>query len=388
MSGLVITSAFSAIIKSFPNESVTKIQMLGTVPGLGTLVTTLFVGVLATRFSKKLLSLIGIFLIGLGGLLPIAFHSNVNLLLAFGVLMGVGLGFTTPIYPMLISIFFDGDDRVEMMGQSTAFSSLGSIIMVVGGSTLGAVDWTHTYYIFAITILVFFIVLFTLPNDHVPVQPTSAAGPAQKKPNTLEVVKKLNKYVFVIVGITLIMSMVYTIFQTNLSIILASKALGGTSAAGIVNAIGTVGGLITGFSMKYIKRLFKDNILVAGFASLMLTFILIRFAGSLAMAMVGSFLSGFAMATIMSTLPYYVSLVTSGAELAIAMSLFQFMNSLGSFFSPMVLGAFHISSGNDAFFVGIIASAVMGLFCLFGRVGKHVTKQGVQEKAKRSVVKD
>ncbi|MDC4187171.1 MFS transporter, partial [Loigolactobacillus coryniformis] len=70
MSALVITNAFSAIIAAFPNESVAKIQMLGTIPSLGTLLTTILVGILAVHIPKKILALTGVVLVGVGGLLP------------------------------------------------------------------------------------------------------------------------------------------------------------------------------------------------------------------------------------------------------------------------------------------------------------------------------
>lgn len=53
MSALVVTNAYSAIIADFPNEPIAKIQMIGTIPSLGSLITTLFVGVLAMKCPKK-----------------------------------------------------------------------------------------------------------------------------------------------------------------------------------------------------------------------------------------------------------------------------------------------------------------------------------------------
>ncbi|EAA0391132.1 MFS transporter, partial [Listeria monocytogenes] len=35
MSALVVTNAYSAIIADFPNEPIAKIQMIGTIPSLG-----------------------------------------------------------------------------------------------------------------------------------------------------------------------------------------------------------------------------------------------------------------------------------------------------------------------------------------------------------------
>ena len=53
MSFLVITNAFGAMTKSFPDVPVAKIQMIGTVPSLGTLIATVVVGALAVKYSKN-----------------------------------------------------------------------------------------------------------------------------------------------------------------------------------------------------------------------------------------------------------------------------------------------------------------------------------------------
>ncbi len=38
MSALIVTNAYSAIIADFPNEPIAKIQMIGTIPSLGSLI--------------------------------------------------------------------------------------------------------------------------------------------------------------------------------------------------------------------------------------------------------------------------------------------------------------------------------------------------------------
>lgn len=138
LSGLVITNAYSDIIADFPNESVAKIQMIGTIPGLGSLLTTLLVGVLAIKYPKKILALLGISLIAVGGLFPIMFHSSIDLLLVFAFILGIGIGFLNTLSPMLLSEYFEGEERASLMGIGTAIMSLGSVVMMLGGSMLGA----------------------------------------------------------------------------------------------------------------------------------------------------------------------------------------------------------------------------------------------------------
>lgn len=247
MSFLVITNAFGAMTKSFPDVPVAKIQMIGTVPSLGTLIATLVVGVLAVKFSKKSLSLVGLGLTTLGGLLPLAFHDSVDMLISCAFVLSFGLGFVNTLIPMIISIFFEGEERNELMGKNTAMNSLGSILMMLGGGLLGAKNWVNSYWVFILGILVFLLVLFALPNDKV--------NKDEKSNNTsvTKILRNLNGYVWLIGFITLLMGILYTIYPTNLSIVINQKNFGSTSVTGIINAVGTAGGFIAGFSLKYLN---------------------------------------------------------------------------------------------------------------------------------------
>ena len=186
MSFLVITNAFGAMTKSFPNVPVAKIQMIGTVPSLGTLIATVVVGALAVKYSKKLLSLIGLGIATLGGILPLLVHSSIDVLIGCAFILGFGLGFVNTLIPMLISIFFEGEERNAMMGKNTAMNSLGSILMMLGGGLLGAKNWVNSYWVFLLGIFVFLLVLFALPNDRVDSKEQNASS------NIFGILKHLN----------------------------------------------------------------------------------------------------------------------------------------------------------------------------------------------------
>lgn len=70
MAGSVATSAIAAISKSFPDTPISTVQLLGTLPGLGSLIITLIAGQMAMHISKKSLALLGIALVTAGGLIP------------------------------------------------------------------------------------------------------------------------------------------------------------------------------------------------------------------------------------------------------------------------------------------------------------------------------
>lgn len=171
------------------------------------------------------------------------------------------------------------------------------------------------------------------------------------------------------------MGIIYTIYPTNLSIVIGQKGLGGSGATGLVNAIGTAGGFIAGFGLKYLNKVFKDRIISAGFFLLALTFLLVRLANNIVLAGLGGIASGFAMAMIMSTIPYYISLVSKDDELSVGMMIFQFMNSVGGFISPLILKMFNVKAGEISFVIGCIAATSMAIICLIFNTNKNLKRQ-------------
>jgi MFS family permease len=242
MSALVITSAFGAMFHYFKDIDPSTIQMIASLPGLGALITTLLVGWLASRISKKTLALIGIALIGLGGLVPTLYFSNIFILLFCSLLLGLGVGFITTISPMLLTHHFtNNEDRAAIMGMNTAISALGVMLLMIIGGYLGRSEWNHTYYVYATSIIIFISVLIFVPKDVIQKEDVSSYSSSNKFS-----LLSLNKKVYIIAFLTFLTSFLYTIFMSNISILLLNKNVGGTDTVGLINAVGTLGGFRAG----------------------------------------------------------------------------------------------------------------------------------------------
>lgn len=187
----------------------------------------------------------------------------------------------------------------------------------------------------------------------------------------VDILKSMSKLIFVIAGLSFLMSFIYTVYPSNLSVLINHKEIGGTSTTGLVNSVGRLGGFIAGFSLKYINRLTKDKTLSVGFLVLALTFLISYFSSTIIALSFGAVLSGFSMAMVMATIPFYISLKARPFEITIAMSVFQFLSSLGGIFTPIILGWLQIAPGEQAFLFGGIACVIISLVTLIARVGKR-----------------
>lgn len=243
MSGSVAGSAIAAISKSFPDTPISTIQLLSTLPGVGSLIITLVAGQMAMRVSKKSLVLLGVALVTLGGLVPAFWNSSVAGLLACSVILGMGVGFISTLNPMILTQYFEGEERSSMMGFNTGMTSLGTMILTGVGGFLGGSNWRHLYWVFAFGIVVFLLVLFCLPKDEVIRESFNGSHEKVEKESTWQIFKGLNPYVYWVYLAVFILGIAYTAYMANLSIVVAAKHMGGTATTGLINAIGTFGGI-------------------------------------------------------------------------------------------------------------------------------------------------
>lgn len=112
---------------------------------------------------------------------------------------------------------------------------------------------------------------------------------AWAKTSLLTVIKDINKYVIWVSLLAFAVSFLYTICN-NLSLVVA-KNFGGTAITGLVNALGTVGGLIAGFTISRINRILKDKSIATGFILLALSYLLVCYAQNFVMMVLGAGIS-------------------------------------------------------------------------------------------------
>lgn len=374
LSPLVITSAFGAIIGQFASQGVPvpRVQLIATIPNLAILLFSIIVGRLALSISAKRIGQIGLALVAAGGLLPLAFYGSINQLLAWAFIMGIGICFCGVAAPTLISMYFGGDERMGMMGMLTASNSIGRMFMVTVGGYLGSTIWVNTYWVF-ISILVLLILFSILvPNEKpVPVPESDKQG---NKPSLLASYRNLSRYVFLVGLVAFMISFFYTVYPTNVSILIEAKGLGGTEIAGLISGVGTVGGLVAGFTMKWSKRVLKTKVLPLGFTFTALSFFAILYSDNVIVLAVASMLTTVGTAFIFSTLPFMISILSHPSEIAVGMGAMNTLNSLGKLICPIVLGWFNVQAGEQQFLVGGIGFAIVAIVLFATNFGDLIQK--------------
>ncbi|HHU63051.1 MAG TPA: MFS transporter [Clostridiales bacterium] len=126
-----------------------------------------FGGVLADRWSKKLIMVISVFIFGLGGLLAglakFIFDKPFTVILIGRFIQGIGL--STPIYlsMALAGDIFQSDERHKVVGILEAANGGGKLLSPVIGSVVGLIGWYAPFFIYpAVSIPVALAILFTI----------------------------------------------------------------------------------------------------------------------------------------------------------------------------------------------------------------------------------
>jgi MFS family permease len=258
-----IVPAFGAITMAFQNEDPTLVNMILTIPTLFMVIFSVIAGKLSAYISKKTLLMLGIVIFTIGGFLPY-FSEDLMTILALRALCGVGAGFVLPTYSSLISDFFDGFERIKVLGLSNASGNIILIILSLIGGVIAAVNWHNIFFVYLVGIVLLLLAVFNIPKTApdkkkaVPVMPAGQPAGGAGAP-------KVSKAVFILM-VCCFLSLSFAFICSVLgSPFVMSIGLGDPSFLGICSAVMTIAQIVVGFVFSpYVKAL-KRFALTVGF---------------------------------------------------------------------------------------------------------------------------
>ncbi|QDY83542.1 MFS transporter [Paenibacillus polymyxa] len=363
---LVLTSAsaISAIIpmmlNQLPGVSSSLIESIVTIPSFSMMLFVLLSGPISSRLGKKNTVLLGLLLVVIGGILPML-TTNITWILALRLVLGAGLGMFNSLAVSLISDFFEGDERAQLVGFQSAVQGLGSSMATFVAGQLALIDWPFAFLCYAITIPIALLFFFIIPEPEREEPTASTTGTGQKSGGMSLPVLGLGAALFLFM--TFIM-----IVYTKTGIMIAEKSMPNAGFLGTALTLFSLSTMIAGFLFGRIYKWFRNY---APFISSLLTatgFVLLWFAQNVTMVTVAMLIIGFSFALF---IPYIFTILTKivpkGSE-TISISIAMVGSNLGAFASPYVIKLFGVLSGNEtasfSFLVSAIVFMIAALFCL------------------------
>lgn len=374
MLGTAVTSAIATIARSFSAEPISKVQLLGSIPQLGQIISIIFFAYLTFKMTRKNLGLMAILFVTIGGLIPAIYSSSLNLILACMVLVGFGTGTITNVVPVLLQENFAGEARVTTMGWATGVTNVGMMIFTALGGILGNSNWRNLFWIYGLGLVVFALALFLIPQDQKLASTNQNESNDAKKMGFWSLLKHLSGYVYVLYLVNFMLSIAMMTFLSNQSIVLAGQNKG-TAYVAMVTALGNIGGIITAAFLTYIRKLTRDDTIAWGFIAFALSFICIIFSSNVILHIIGNAFSGMGIVLVNATAPYEMSILTDQKQFPLAVSINTLIGSLAGMFVPVLLAAVKIAPGRDSFLAGIAVSVITALVLLLTRFGSRVKKR-------------
>ena len=127
MSYLTFAPVVASMAASFPEVSLSLVQMVVTLPSLMFIVVSPLSGTLMRRFAKKKLALLAVALYFISAVFGYVFQENFYLVLLGSAIMGCGTGLLMPVTNALICDQFEGTERSSMMGLNATFVAVGGL---------------------------------------------------------------------------------------------------------------------------------------------------------------------------------------------------------------------------------------------------------------------
>lgn len=368
MAALAITPSYAAIARAFSLTN-TGVQMLTSLPNLFMMVAGIIIGKLtASRFNLKSLTLLAILLVTIGGLLPLAFHTNFAFLVFCSCLVGLGQGACTNLTQVLISQILPKKERESTMGLSTTFINIGGIVFIMGGGQIASMSsWVNNYWIYLFSLLILLAVLLLLPFRPKVLDQSQA----DKLGNKIV----LNKYVFYSALWAFLTMLLNNVLNNNISLFVVHEHLGATTQAAFTSTISLIGGMLCGLVVGLIGKRFKYSSIALSFFVYGLAYLLIGVFHSLLIVFVGSFLVGAAMSIAMGQFPYLISISVDDNSVSMALGVYVAIYSIGGVISPFVINPLTSlvkNMGLNVFSVSGILALVIGCVCLLAKYQKNL----------------
>lgn len=248
----VITTIIPLLSLEFPDKSLASIEMLVTISNLSAIVTILFNERISTKLGLKKTILLGLSIACLFGMLPF-FISNYFVILLSRVVLGFGIGLYSPHAISLISIFFEGTLRNNLLGVQMGIGALGNAILLMISSWLASIDWNYAF-------LTYFLLagIFTLVWRFVPTIPFEKKELTKKK---ITIEKSAKSYIF----LCFITFIIIWGVQLKIPSYLVERNILSTEKSGYLLSAMNIAGMFAGLSFGFLYKKFNVFLLPIGY---------------------------------------------------------------------------------------------------------------------------
>lgn len=358
VAGPVISSLIPLMQASFPDQSISSIELIATIPNFGILIFVLLSNIFIKFLGKKNTVLLGLLIALIAGVIPV-FIENYTVILVSRFMFGAGIGLFNALAVSLITELYSGDEQASLMGLQGAMGSIGSTVMTLLVGYFTKFGWQNSFLVYAITVLplILFTLFVTLPSKNLEADSTNQGKKTKESINAATI------------GLTVFALLVYSLFfvvMLKTATLLVETGIGkpetAASILGSITIVGIVVGVFYGTIFKFIKQL----VLPLGLLGMGLGFLIIMASNSVVMITVGAIIAGISFSL---AAPFMFMLVgqlapKNLANLATGVLLVGI--NLGVFLSPTINSSlsklFGMTTASESFLISGIGLILLSIF--------------------------
>lgn len=321
--GTAISSALPEMAKSFPNISVSQIDMIATIQQFSVMITLLLSGFISKKLGIKRTITIGLILTGVAGVFPFFSHSFILILIS-RLIVGCGIGLFNSLAITIIDLFYEDPTRSQMLGFRSATEQIGVSILNIVVGLLVLINWHASFliYLLAFPLLAFFLKV-------VPEPPIPLGSDNNKQRINLPVLIMTVLLASMVACTTAVIIQVPNIIVTDLS---KSSAV-----SSLIISANTLMGMVMGILFGRIYRFVKKFILPLGILFMALGSLIMVSFHSVFGVTLGAVVCGMSYPLVGSYIFSLVSVIAPKGSETLANSTLLIGANLGSFSTPLFL---------------------------------------------------
>lgn len=320
-----IAAAIPLMSKTFTGQSASAIETISTIPNLGIIAGIFISSILVNFLGQKKTVIFGLIVALIFGITPV-FSNNYYVVIISRLLLGVGIGLFNSLAISMISDFYGGDELSTMMGFQSSVSSLGSSILSFLVGYLIAFGWHATFIIYAIALPIMIIFGVVIPN---------VENKSVKHEKSVH--QKVNLPVILISVMTFFIYAFFMVVTVKLADLLTYKNMGTGSQAATILGVFTLVSMAIGFVYGFIHKLLKQYTLVVGFSLMVVGFVILSRAASIANVTIGVVIVGLGFALVIPFIYTIINTIAPKGSENLASSVMLIFTNVGVFISPTLI---------------------------------------------------
>ena len=363
MSGATIAPSLPAMQEYFAvvENSELLVRLVLTIPALFIAFGGLFAGQLVDRIGRKPLLIASTLVYGIAGASGFVLNSLWTILIGRALLglavAGIMTGVTT-----LITDYYLGQKRADFMGLQAAFMGLGGVVFLSIGGFSADFNWRFPFLIYLSAWPIMLAIATTLFEPNRQVNNQNKDSSQVNQPNMPIGVLSM------IYGVALFYMVAFYLIPVQLPFYLKNLSNASASASGLAIAAFTLASSIASLRYGSIKqRLGFVSIVVAAFAIAAIGYVIIGFAGSYNLVLLGLIVAGLGFGLLMPNLNVWLASIIPDSLRGRALGGLTSFFFLGQFLSPIVSQPVTnlVGLGNTYIFTGVALLVVALIFLSF-----------------------